>query len=73
MTPAELGRPQGLPASVWNVFICPSRAGGEWTNLHTYGVTSVPFVHGVGCASDIDPDPFWAKWRYREADPITKL
>jgi hypothetical protein len=36
-------------------------------------VTSGAFVHGVGCASDIDPDPFWAKWRYREADPITKL
>jgi hypothetical protein len=28
---------------------------------------------GVGWASDIDPDPFWSKWRYREPDPITKF
>jgi prepilin-type N-terminal cleavage/methylation domain-containing protein/prepilin-type processing-associated H-X9-DG protein len=130
----------------WNVFICPSRAGGEWKDLHTYGLTSGAFVPdyygwnnwsgkkgtflteaevvqpgdrimmgesfgsgdvryvatfpvhqgganfgffdgharwakvkpadpkciGVGCAADIDPDPFFSKWRYREGDPITK-
>ena len=32
-----------------------------------------PKCTGVGCASDIDPDPFYSKWRYRESDPITKF
>ena len=32
-----------------------------------------PKCQGVGCASDIDPDPFFSRWRYRESDPITKL
>ena len=32
-----------------------------------------PKCQSVGCASDIDPDPFYSKWRYRESDPITKF
>src|SRR5690242_8353120 len=24
------------------------------------------------CPADINPDPFFSKWRYREEDPITK-
>jgi prepilin-type N-terminal cleavage/methylation domain-containing protein/prepilin-type processing-associated H-X9-DG protein len=132
----------------WSVFICPSRSGGAWKNLHTYGLTSGAFVpdyyrwnnwsaknketylteaevvqpgdrimmaesfgsadvryiavypvhqdgcvfayfdghakwekvkkadpkcNGVGCASDIEPDPFYSRWRYRDPDPITKF
>jgi prepilin-type N-terminal cleavage/methylation domain-containing protein/prepilin-type processing-associated H-X9-DG protein len=134
----------------WSVFVCPSRTGGGWEGLHTYGLTSGAFVSdywqwnnwnankkgpflteaevvqpgdrimmgesfgsadvrfiavipvhqgganfgffdgharcskvkladpkcqasGSGnCAADIDPDPFFSKWRYRDADPITK-
>jgi prepilin-type N-terminal cleavage/methylation domain-containing protein/prepilin-type processing-associated H-X9-DG protein len=134
----------------WNVFTCPSRSGGDWKDLHTYGITSGAFVSdywawnnwnaskpapplteaevqqpgdrilmgesfgsgdvryiavipvhqdganfgffdgharwskvkladpkckatGSGnCPADIDPDPFFSRWRYRESDPITK-
>jgi prepilin-type processing-associated H-X9-DG protein len=39
-----------------------------------YKVTATnPKCTGLDCGSDIDPDPFYAKWRYREEDPITRF